>query len=333
MSKDYRNDFIKEVENELVTRYSAGIATEVSDIIARVLSSYEITGRCTEIVPLDDRNMKLLKRYSACLLVDGKSKGTVRQYIGTLKKLSEKIQKPFPDMGKYDIRLFLAFEKERGISNKTLENTRSYISAFFQWMVNDEIILKNPIAGINRIKCTKKDKFPFSEVEIDALRSSCKNLKERAIFEILLSSGVRVSELASMEVKDINVPNLSIHVTHGKGDKQRMTYTTAVGMKHLLNYLENRSEKDGTALFYNMYHDPISISGIEKLLKTIAKRAGVDNVHPHRFRRTCATTLYKRGMPIQEIQKLLGHSNINTTMLYISILDTNVKLSYDKSVA
>ena len=143
---DYRNDFIKEVENELVTRYDMGMAIEVSDIIARVLSNYEITGRCTEIVPLDDRNTKLLKRYSACLLVDGKSKNTVTQYIRTLEKLSEKIQKPFPEMGKYDIRLFLAFEKERGISNKTLENRRSYISAFFQWMVNDEVIIKNPIA-------------------------------------------------------------------------------------------------------------------------------------------------------------------------------------------
>ena len=332
-NKDYRMQFLKDVETALVGRYSADQATTIANIVAKALSGYEIMERCTELVPMDDRNEKLIKRYGACLMVDGKSEKTIYMYLRTVRKLSEAIQKPFTEIGAYDIRFFLALEKERGVSNVTLENTRANLSAFFQWMTNDEVIPRNPIASLKPIKCPQEIKKPFSEIEIDALRSACTSLKERALIEILLSSGVRVSELASMEVKDINQTTMAVHVVHGKGGKERITYTTAVCLKHLLAYLTNRSENDGAALFYNRSHEPLNAGGIRFILNGIAKRAGVENVHPHRFRRTFATGLARRGMEVQEIQQLLGHTSIETTMRYVTVDTDKVQSSYRQYIA
>ena len=329
---DYRLQFIQEVETALVVKYGADQSAVITDMVAKVLNGYEITERCTDLVPQDDRNERLLKRYSACLMVDGKSKKTIYQYMWTLKRLSEVIQKPFAEMGAYDIRFYFALEKERGISNRTLENHRSYISAFFQWMTNEEIIIKNPITKVNRIKCPTEIKKPFSEVEIDAIRGACVNLRDRALVEVLLSTGVRVSELTGMEIKDINQSTLSVHVIHGKGNKERMTYITAVALKHLLAYV-NARPGDCQALFCNYKAEPIGVTGIQYILDEIGKRAGVEGVHPHRFRRTFATGLARRGMEIQEIQKLLGHVNINTTMKYVCVDDDRVRSSYRQYIA
>jgi site-specific recombinase XerD len=199
-------------------------------------------------------------------------------------------------------------------------------------MVNEEIIPKNPIAQIKPIKCHQEVKKAFSDIEIDALRSACKSLKERALIEFLLSTGARVSEVAEMKVQDVNIETLSVHILHGKGDKERITYTTAVGMKHLLAYIHSRKET-GATLFYSKNHEPIRTNGIRFILNNVAKRAGVSNVHPHRFRRTFATNLSKRGMAVQEIQKLMGHANINTTLVYIATDDSMVQASYKKYTA
>lgn len=332
MSKDYRMQFVKEVETSLACRYDPEEIAMISNMVVKALEGYELTERCTELALRDDVNEKLIRRYRACLMVDGKSDKTAYQYTRTITKLSDMIRRPFTEMGAYDVRFFLAMEQERGVSNRTLENQRANISAFFQWMTADEIIPKNPVARIKPIKCVEEVKKPFSEVELDALRSSCQSLKERALIEMLVSTGVRVSELASMEIKDINLDTLSVHVIHGKGSKERITYTTPVAAKHLISYLRQRKE-DGPALFYNKNHEPIEPGGIRHILNTIADRAGVSNTHPHRFRRTFATNLSRRGMEIQEIQKLLGHSNINTTLVYVNTDDSKVQASYKRYTA
>ena len=332
MSKDYRMQFVKEVETNLACRYAPEEIAMISNMVVKALEEYELTERCTELALRDDTNDKLIRRYRACLMVDGKSDKTAYQYIRTIRKLSDLIRKPFTEMGAYDVRFFLAMEQERGVSNRTLENTRANVSAFFQWMTEDEIIPKNPVSRIKPIKCVEEVKKPFSEVELDALRSSCQSLKERALIEMLVSTGVRVSELASMEVKDINLETLSVHVIHGKGSKERITYTTPVAAKHLISYLRQRKE-DGPALFYNKNHEQIEPGGIRHILNVIADRAGVSNTHPHRFRRTFATNLSRRGMEIQEIQKLLGHSNINTTLVYVNTDDSKVQASYKRFTA
>lgn len=332
MSKDYRMDFIREVEVNLACRYDPEEIAVISNLVVKALEGYELTERCTELALRDDTNEKLIRRYRACLMIDGKSDRTAYQYVRTVTKLSETIRKPFPEMSAYDIRFFLAMEQDRGLSQRSLENTRANISAFFQWLTDDEIIPKNPVAKLKPIKCPDEIREPFSEVELDALRSSCLSKKERALIEILVSTGVRVSELAAMEVKDINLNTLAVHVFHGKGSKERMTYTTTVAAKHLISYLQSRKE-DGPALFYNKNHEPLQTDGIRFILNTIAKRAGVTDCHPHRFRRTFATNLSKRGMELQEIQRLLGHASINTTTIYVRVDDSQVRASYQKYTA
>lgn len=332
MSKDYRTEFIRTVETTLINHFDPEQVNLISNVLAKTLAEYEITDRCTSIEPYDGGNERIIKQYAACLIVDGKSKNTVAQYVRTCRKLSETIGKPLTEMNAYDVRFFLAKEMERGISDQSRENQRANLSAFFQWMVNEEIIPKNPIAQIKPIKCHQEVKKAFSDIEIDALRSACKSLKERALIEFLLSTGARVSEVAEMKAQDVNIETLSVHILHGKGDKERITYTTAVGMKHLLAYIHSRKET-GAALFYSKNHEPIRTNGIRFILNNVAKRAGVSNVHPHRFRRTFATNLSKRGMAVQEIQKLMGHANINTTLVYIATDDSMVQASYKKYTA
>lgn len=332
MSKDYRMSFVRDVETALAASFTREQIAMVSNIVIKALDAYEITERCTDLVPLDDGNEKLIKRYKACLLVDGKSEKTIYQYDRTLHRFSDTMGKPFQEVGIYDVRFYLAMEQERGISARTRENTRANLSAFFQWMTDEDIINKNPIAKMKRVKYPAEVRKPFSDVEIDALRSACRTLKDRAILEMLLSTGVRVSELASMEVDDINLDDLSVHVIHGKGAKERITYTTTVSAKHLRAYLSDRKE-NGSALFYNRFHEQMKSGGIRLILNELSKRAGVSNVHPHRFRRTFATGLAKRGMEIQEIQKLLGHSDISTTMTYVCVGDKETKASYSKYIA
>lgn len=332
MSKDYRNSFVTSCEASLVNHFDRDQVALISHVIIKTLSDYEIVDRCTDLVVYDDSNDKLIRRYKACLMIDGKSENTIFQYTRTIRLLSDTIGKPFTEMGAYDVRFYLALEMERGISETTRETARSQICAFFQWLVNEEILQANPMAKLKPIKCPVEIKKPFSEVEIDALRSACKNKKERALIEFLLSTGVRVSELASMEIKDIDTNTLSVHVMHGKGNKERVTYMTTVALKHLKAYLNTRKDT-GTALFYNKNGDPLEPGGIRFILNTIAERANVENVHPHRFRRTFATNLSRRGMEIQEIQKLLGHSDISTTMIYVSVDETKVSNSYRRYTA
>jgi site-specific recombinase XerD len=300
----------------------------ISDIVTRVANDYELTPRCTELAVLDDSNTKLLKRYLASLTLNGLSKNTVYAYMRTLVRLSETMKMNYVDMGVYEIRYYLACEKQRGISMRSVENTRANISAFFQWLSSEEVIPKNPCANIRPIQYSVKERKAFSDVEIDALRSACTNTRDRALIELLLSSGVRVSELASLEVGDVDFTSGKIVVRHGKGSKLRFTFLDSVAIHHLKEYLTSRPEKDATSLFLSKHHLPLTKSGVRTILSAIAVRAGVENVHPHRFRRTFATKLAARGMKLQDIQKLMGHSNPSTTMEYIAISTDQLENSY-----
>lgn len=329
---DYKIQFIREIEAQLGQILDSDSFEPTINAITRALNGYEITKPTTEITPYISVNESLLKMYCGCLLVGGKSEKTIAQYKRTIEKFAEFANKTFLDVGVYDIRLFLAMEKQRGVSNRTLENTRANLSAFFQWLQREEHIGKNPCMNIQPIKYTDKVRLPFSTVEIDSLRFACRNAKERAIVEVLLSAGIRVSELASLQVSDVNFHNMSIHVRKGKGAKERTVYINDLARTHLQAYLMERGTLDNN-LFTNIKKEPLNPGGVRHILKTLGDRAKVENVHPHRFRRTFATGLASRGMDIQEIQKLLGHTNINTTLEYVFTSDEKAHASYLKYIA
>lgn len=326
---EYRTEVIKKATEALAFILSAEQIETVAEEMTKALDGYDVQPKHTEIVPYDGANEVILKRFMACLLIGGKSEKTIAQYRRTAEKLAKSVQKHYTDMDVYDVRLFLAYEKSRGVSSRTIENTRANLSSFFQWLTQEDLIAKNPCMTIDPIKYPEKVRLPFSSVEIDALRLACKTPKERAIVELLLSSGVRVSEMTNMRIEDVNFNDLSIHVTKGKGSKERTAYMNELARTHLQTYLIGRKET-GSYLFYNHKHEQLNPGGVRHILKMIADRAGVTNVHPHRFRRTFASGLANRGMDIQEIKKLLGHSDINTTLEYVYTSDEKVQISYKR---
>ncbi|MBP5709048.1 MAG: tyrosine-type recombinase/integrase, partial [Bacteroidales bacterium] len=316
----------------LAYKVDADVLDVVSDEMFLALKEFELTKTVSDIVPYAAVNELILKRYKACLIIAGRSPKTIACYERIVIKLYEAVQKNYTDMTVSDLRYFLAYEKSRGVSNRTLDNTRVQISSFFTWLLDEELIFKNPCRTIAPIKYTRKVKAPFSSLEIDAMRIACRNPKERAIIEFLLSSGVRVSELCSIQLSDIDFDNLTVVVKEGKGAKQRIVYINELAKKHLIEYLSER-KINGDYVFYSKFGNPMSPGGIRHLLKTIEHCASITNVHPHRFRRTLATNLASRGMDIQEIARLLGHSDLNTTQQYVYINDQRVQLSYKRYIA
>lgn len=331
MSSDYRQAFVDAVSESLISELTSEQIDFVTRKMLKALNDYEITKRCLDIIPYDDENQRIVKRYCACLVIDGKSDKTIACYRRAISVFLATVQKNIKDCGTYDIRYYLACEKERGVSNRTLENYRSYLSAFFQWLAAEEIIDKNPCAKIKTIKYTDEVRKPFSSTEIDRLRSACTGSKQRALVEFLLSSGVRVNELTTMAISDIDFSSYTVHVREGKGGKERITYINDVAAMHLQQYLSDRTE-DGPYLFYSKNHEPLTSSGVRFILRELGKKASVEDVHPHRFRRTFATGLATRGMQVQEVQKLLGHSDVNTTLEYVCTDDDKVKTSYKQFI-
>lgn len=216
---DYREEFLTTIRNSLINK---NCPTEYLnlfiDTIIIDLDSYELTPRCTEVAVRDTSSEQLLKIYQGTLLTEGKSKNTVYGYIRLLTRFMNDMEVPLYEVDVFQIRIWLTKEQQN-CSLRTCENYRSYLSAFYQWLLKEEIIKKNPMVKINPIKYTDEIKLPFSEVEIDLLRKSCSTLRDRAIFELLLSSGIRVSELCSLNINDIDFNNKIFTVRHGKGDK------------------------------------------------------------------------------------------------------------------
>ena len=191
------------------------------------------------------------------------------------------------------------------------------------------MIPRNPCAKISPIKCEEKVRLPFSAIQMDALRSACNSEKERALIELLVSSGVRCEELTNLSIEDINIRERMVIVRNGKGGKGRKTFMSDVAADHIEKYLNERNDEH-IVLFASKQGRKYTVGGIQNLIRKIGTRAGVDNTHPHRFRRTFATNLYKRGMDLHEIQRLMGHSDVKTTLEYIYTDDDQIKAAYHK---
>ena len=311
--------FIQSMRMRLAEIVDAETASTILDVMCYELKDYELTKKSTEIVPYDGDNIKALKSYMACLIVEGKSKSTAKQYCYALKKMFEFLgNKKYDEITSRDIMAWLASLKLRGNKSRTVSNNRNYASAFFKWMYRERLIERNPFDSIQTIKVPEEELKAFSSEEIDTIRSACEAPVERAMVEILLSSGLRVSELCNLKLEDIDFNGLTIYVKNGKGGKDRTTYFTPVARKYLKKYLSEN----------NKYLP----NGMRVITKEMSKRCQI-HIHPHRFRRTLATDLAEKGMPIQEIQKLLGHTSIETTRKYIEVRKKKIEASYRQFVA
>ena len=327
---------IKDIEIKLAMQgYSREESDKIIHCIIGCLENYEVTKATTEIsVRYETLNEDIMKRYVVCMQIDGKSKGTINGYLRTLRRLSEQMKRPFNEMTATDIRRFLGDLKVKGCKNQYIKNQRAYIAAFTKWMVAEEIVEKDPCAKVNDIKTEQEVRLPFSSVDIDKLRcvmTGVNAIRDRAIMETLLSSGVRCAELCDLTRNDIDIRNRTLYVRCGKGGKGRTVFISEVAAEHISKYLSMR--KDDKAQLFIGKRGTMSPNGILKMMQKYERIAQVENVHPHRFRRTFATTMYKRGMDLEEIRRLMGHTVVQTTLRYIYSDETQLRAAYNKYVA
>lgn len=296
-----------------------------------ILAKYDISEKTTELQTINHGWEKELGLFLIRKRVEGRSEKTIELYKQHLQKALQYINKPVKEITEADLFAYIALYKEkRKVSNAYLNHIRLVFSSFFSWLLNKGFIFKNPAAGLESIKVEQKIKKPLSDIELEKLRRKCNIERDLALIEFLYSTGVRVSELVALNRRDIDFNNMDV-VVYGKGSKERETYLTASSCFHLKEYLNSRND-DNEALFVSLKapHQRLSVAGIEEILRKLGRQTGVDNVHPHRFRRTMATNVLNKGMPIEEVKELLGHVKMDTTMIYCNVSKENVKHSHRK---
>jgi len=276
-------------------------------------------------------NNDALSLFLSSKSVEGCSERTIKYYKTTLILMFNRLNKLYYLVQTEDIRLYLSkYKEESNVSKSTIDNVRRVISTFFAWLETENYIPKSPARRIHKIKIGKVVKETYSDETIELIKQATKNDRDLAIVDFLYSTGIRVGELVRLNISDIDFENKEC-VVLGKGDKQRKVYFDAKTKLHLKQYLSTRKDSN-EALFVSLLspYERLQISGVEILLRKIGHAAGIEKVHPHKFRRTLATKAIDKGMPIEQVQHLLGHSKIDTTLEYAMVDDSNVKISHKK---
>lgn len=329
---DIREMIIQEVLTALQGRADPEVINTVQDVLVIELNKYEVQERCTDLTVTDTSAEGQLRKYIATKRIEGKAESTLRRYYKENLKVIQYFRKPLREITTYDLRFYLSLRRQQGkISNRTLDGMRRCYSSFFTWLAAEGLIGRNPCAALAQIKYRKQIKKPYSAVELEKLRAACENARDLALVDFLYSTGCRVSEVSRLDIADVDLDSGECLVV-GKGNKERTVYLTDVAIMHLKEYLDSRKDV-GNALFTGKGSSRIQKCGIEAVLRRLGKAAGVDNVHPHRYRRTLATNLLDRGMNIQDVAAILGHADLKTTQIYCYISQQNVKTAYKKYAA
>ena len=324
MAIDAKIDFIRRMEKELADKATIIDLTKIIDAMNNVLQGFEM--RCIDI--WSNEKDDLLDSYLSALTVECKSPKTIKRYRYIICRLMKFVNVPTRQVTVYHIRAYLQKERERGISDNTLEGIRQVFSAYFNWLQRESLIDRNPTANLGSIKVAKKDKKTYSEIDIEKLVRGAKSVRDRAIIHFLASTGCRISEMTELNRDSVNMKSLEC-VVHGKGNKERTVYLSQVAGMFLTEYLEGRNDNKD-ALFIGKGTDRFQPGGVRAMLKELAKNVEVEHVHPHKFRRTLATELSRHGMPIQEVANILGHEKIDTTMKYLVLNKEDIKSDYRK---
>lgn len=302
-----------------------------SQKLQRVLTS-RLTSQTKSVSSVSNSNY--LAMFLNAKKIEGCSERTLSYYKTTVEKLLDGITDPIRKVTTDDIREYLAnYQGLNDCSKTTIDNIRRNISSFFTWLEEEDYIIKSPMRRIHKIKTTKTVKEVISDEEIEKMRDKCKNLRDLAIIDLLYSTGIRIGELVRLNIDDIDFEEREC-IVFGKGDKERRVYFDAKTKIHLMGYINGRSDTN-PALFVTLDapYDRLQISGVEIRLRRLGRELGINKVHPHKFRRTMATRAIDKGMPIEQVQKLLGHSQIDTTMHYAIVNQTNVKVAHRKFIA
>lgn len=318
---------IVEIINEMAEYLSIAQLKKLQEVMLRSFSEGESQKK---YLP----NEEYLRLFLDAKKIEGCSERTVHYYKVTVEKLLKSIKTPIRKITTEDLRKYLV--EYQGINNctrVTVDNIRRNISSFFSWLEEENYILKSPAKRIHKIKVKQPVKETISDEGIERLRDACQCSRDLAMVDLLYSTGIRVGELVNLNIDDVDFEAREC-VVFGKGDKERKIYFDAKAKLHLLNYLSERTDNN-PALFVTLDkpHNRLKISGVEIRIRNLGRMLNMDKIHPHKFRRTMATRAIDKGMPIEQVQKILGHSQIDTTMQYAIVNQTNVKTSHQKFIS
>ena len=322
----------------------------ISEIIREMLSSlnneqlsklkttleiylYNVSIEAKQEADKEKEEVDYLEIFLSAKRIEGCSEKTLIYYKNTIQQMLDNIGKPVCTIVTGDLRTYLAeYQKEKQSSKVTIDNIRRIFSSFFAWLEDEDYIIKSPVRRIHRIKAASTIKETYTDEQLESMRDNCDNPRDLALIDILASTGMRVGELVLLNRDDISFDEREC-IVFGKGDKERMVYFDARTKIHLQNYLDSRKDNN-EALFVSLKapYNRMKIGGIELRLREMGKRLNIEKVHPHKFRRTLATVAIDKGMPIEQLQKLLGHQRIDTTLQYAMVKQSNVKIAHRKYI-
>lgn len=280
-----------------------------------------------------EEDIDYISMFLAAKRIEGRSEKSLKYYKSTIEKLVDKIGKTVKHITTDDLRVYLAdYQRDNNSSKVTIDNIRRILSSFFGWLEDEDYILKSPVRRIHKVKSGKTIKETYTDEQLELMRDSCSEPRDLAIIDLLASTGMRVGEMVLLNKEDINFEEREC-IVFGKGDKERVVYFDARTKMHLQNYLRLRTDENN-ALFVSLAapHKRLEIGGVELRLRKIGKELGIAKVHPHKFRRTLATMAIDKGMPIEQLQQLLGHQRIDTTLQYAMVKQSNVKIAHRKYI-
>ena len=315
-----KKTLINQIQTEMSGVLNNAQRQKLSEVLEHCFFNVDVVALENENLIQSKSNLTLKEEFLSAKQVEGCSERSVSYYSSTLDNLIKTLEKPFNQIETEDLRVYLSeYQKKNDASKQTIDNIRRILSSFFTWLEDEDYILKSPVRRIHKIKTMKQVKETYSDEALERLRDNCKTIRDLALIDMLASTGMRVGELVKLNRVDVDFVNREC-VVLGKGSKERVVYFDARTKLHLQNYLNSRTDEN-EALFVSLLepHNRLEIAGVE-----------INKVHPHKFRRTLATRAIDKGMPIEQVQKLLGHQKIDTTMEYAIVDQQNVKNSHKK---
>lgn len=329
-----KNQLISEITRQMLPYLDNAQMEHLQDVLQHTLWNLQITPSEDSNVNFErETNAELLNMFLSAKRVEGCSDKTLRYYETSLQRMFASVDIHVTHMQTDDLRTYLSdYQQQTQCSRSNIDNIRRIMSSFFTWLEDENYILKSPVRRIHKIRSNQTVKETYTDEALETMRDQCGSLRDLAMIDLLASTGMRVGELVRLNRDDIDFENREC-VVFGKGSKERPVYFDARTKIHLKNYLDSRTD-DNPALFVSLLspYNRLEISGVEVRLRKLGRRLGITKVHPHKFRRTLATRAIDKGMPIEQVQQLLGHAKIDTTMQYAMVNQTNVKNSHRKYI-
>ena len=326
-----KQELMTEVMQQMLPYLDNAQLKQLRQAMEQTLFHYEVAG--IEVKPEKDDSNDLIAMFIAAKRIEGCSEKTLKYYQTTIDAMVLSLGKNVSHILTEDLRAYLIeYQSKKKSSRVTIDNIRRILSSFFSWLEDEDYIIKSPVRRIHKVKTASSIKETFSDEDLEKMRDNCEELRDLAMIDMLASTGMRVGEMVLLNRQDIDFSEREC-VVFGKGNKERVVYFNARTKLHLQEYLNGRTD-DNPALFVTLKvpYKRIQIGGIEHRLREIGKRLNIQKVHPHKFRRTLATMAIDKGMPIEQLQRLLGHQRIDTTLQYAMVKQSNVKTAHRKYI-